>query len=116
MVYKNTRMRIEGTVAQIDEALRRLRHVCCVIEHPKLYDSRTSAEVKFCYLTMKDSEPDTLLQQLEAARRDVAQLESALGELSQELEALKAEKGLIPKPRAWDAVLSPKSALRMALE
>lgn len=101
-------MRIEGTKAQIQEALRRLRHVFEVHEAPKLYDSRSDPEVKFCYLRCYTYEIDSLLDQMEAASNYITELEARNGELELEIKRLKNALDILPKPGKSDAVLSPR--------
>lgn len=109
MPLKSTKIQLEGTPQQIEEAIRRLRHVFEVSSPSRLYQSRRDPEIFCCYLrcyTYRDS--DTLLEQLAVAQSEIAALEHELGELCLENERLMQELGLLPKPRPYDAVLSPK--------
>lgn len=108
MARVSTRLRIEGTETQIHEALRRLRYVFEVHEASKLYGSRSDPEVKFCYLRCYTYAIDSLLDQMEAAHRYIAELEAQNGELGLEIERLKDALGILPKPGPGDAVLSPR--------
>ena len=100
-------IRIEGTSEQVEECLRRLRHV--------LFFSRTSWRdsdhplVKFAYLRAYFYEPDTLLNQLEAAHRDIRHLTEALGEAELEIQRLREKLQQLPKPQPTDAVLGGRT-------
>lgn len=103
------KIRIEGTEKQIEEAIRRLGHVFVVHRAPQLYESRSDPRIKFAYTrcyAYRDT--DTLLDQLVAANDSLIELQIACGERSQEIDRLKEELGLIPKPRPFDAILSPR--------
>lgn len=111
MPYESTRIRIEGTPQQIQEAIRRLRH-CFEVSSVSIFyhQPQKDPEIFYCYLrcyAYKDT--DTLLDQLSEAQAEITRLELQLGELCLENERLKQELGLLPKPRPYDAVLSPKS-------
>lgn len=100
-------IRIEGTREQLEECLSRLRHV--------IFFSRTSfyetecTQVKLVYTRGYLYDPDTLLNQLEAAHTDIQHLTEALGEAELEIQQLKAELGKLPKPQPTDAVLGGQS-------
>lgn len=103
-------IRIEGTEEQIEEAIRRLNHVFEIHRAHRFYESRSDPEIKFAYVrcyVYRDT--DTLLDQLAAANDYINELQIACGERSQEIDRLKEELGLMPKPKPYDAVLSPKT-------
>lgn len=103
---KSLGTRLEGTIRQIEEMLRRLRHVAD-FEEPSNRQWRDSdhPEVKFCYLRCYFYEPDTLLDQLEAAMKDIKQLEEEIECLKQENSRLKEALDQQPKPKQYDVVL-----------
>lgn len=109
MALKGTGLRIEGTREQIDDMLRRLGQVSQFAHPKKLYDSRRDADVKIAYVRCYSYDPVTLLNQLEAAHSNLADLERQLGEALLLIDQLREQLGLIPRPRLGDAVLSPKN-------
>lgn len=107
---QSTKIRLQGTEAQIEEAIRRLRHVFEVSNVSQLYDERSDPDgaVKFCYLRVYAREKVTLLDQLIAAHADFNELHEETHELRMRVRELETKLGLLPTPHPQDVVLSPK--------
>lgn len=108
---KSVGIRIEGTVDQIGECLRRLSHVL-FFSRPASWRDTDNPLVKLAYLRGYFYDPDTLLNQLEAAHRDIQHLTEALGEAELELQRLKEKLQQLPKPQPYDAVLGSRNVVR----
>lgn len=106
MAIKGTKIRVNGTKDQINEAVERLRNVFTLSSISTLYPSRKD-DTYCCYLLCYTSEPNTLLNQLKAALADVSVLGEDNAELQNENQRLKQELGMVPKPQRGDMVLSP---------
>lgn len=105
----STKIRIEGTPEQIEEALKRIKHVFVVSGVSRPFKIDRDPETRLVYLrcyTYRNS--DTLLEQLQAAQSDIKDLETKNGELELEVERLQQQLGILPRPRPHDAVLSPR--------
>lgn len=104
-------VRLEGTVEQIEEASRRLSHVL-FFYRPASWRDTDNPQVKLAYLRAYFYTPDTLLNQLEAADRDIQHLTEALGEAELEIQGLKEKLQQLPKPRPYDAVLGSRHVVK----
>jgi hypothetical protein len=104
---KSVGIRIEGSIDQLKETYRRLRHVI-ELSGGKEYPSKENPNTKLVYYRGYFYEKDTLLDQLEAAIADLRLLEQEIAELKQEKAELKRQLGLIPQPRPYDVVLGTK--------
>lgn len=110
VIRKSVGIRIEGTLEQTQEALRRLAklfHFGTFKHYPNLQ----SPETPYTYLRAYVYEPDTLLNQLEASQAELQQLAEVLGEVEKENERLKQQLGQVPTPKSGDMVLGTKHRL-----
>ena len=106
-------LRIECTLAEIDEIERRLRHVFHTNDRSKEYKTqfKTSSDptpLFYFYHRIYMYEKDTLLDQLLAAQKYANDLVIEREELLAQIAQLKQQLGELPQPKPYDAVLGGK--------
>lgn len=103
-VYKAVGLRLEGTLEQVEEALRRIGPVM-TLQYRKIYP-HLEPDLVYAYTRayFKDKEM-SIFDALEAAQRDIQHLEEELREADRQIERLKKELGILPEPRPGDVVL-----------
>lgn len=105
-------LRIECTLAEIEEIERRLRHVFHTNDLSKAWESRNKAsdgtKLYLYYQRIYMYEQDTLLDQLLAAQKYANDLVIEREELLAQIAQLKQQLGELPQPKPYDAVLGGK--------
>ena len=110
--YVSVGIRLTGDLDKVNKLIERLRIVAHVNDPSVPYENDKSPYGVDVYLRAylySGLAGETLYDQLECAKEEIRQLEAELGEAYLKIEDLNKKWDNTPKPRPYDAVLSPSS-------
>lgn len=102
---------IQGSPERVEDFVKRLGYICQITKRRPTKDKgegQISVSVT-CYTSYGDAEPSNLVDIVAAQDNQIQELQTTVGQLELEVQRLKQELAILPKPRPYDVVLGSQN-------